>query len=489
MGLFMNKLRRDIVLTVVSIFAFTALFLSLEYRELYTESSLRLLCAASSALSIWTIFVIYRYVGTPLHPIFLFSVSNFLFGSGQILLEALSLNQMGLLGGKFPLPTCNLTVYLLTLGAASLQVGFLGARSLAERYFHRGGDRAIGDNSIVIVGWLMLAVAAPSFASSALEAVRVVLTSGTIGLYQQEVRYGIDNSAAYLASILVPGCIFILMGSRRQSLAVMFSLFIVVFQSAVYYFVGVRSTATMPLFAYLWAYERAVRKLPKALVLVASLVLLFVVFPVVGVIRGETGANRTSYLDFYFQVDNPAISILTEMGGTLQAVAYTIELVPSTREYDMGVGYLYALLAILPNLFGGQHPSAARAFCYWLVWTVEPQTAANGGGLGFSYIAEAYANFGWVGPAIVPGLIGLAYALFCFWADYSGEPLKIAAVASFTSFVLRLPRDETGTMLRPVVWYVLLPYIACLLLHRMTMRGTRAAPPNRVVMSEPPVPG
>ena len=74
------------------------------------------------------------------------------------------------------------------------------------------------------------------------------------------------------------------------------------------------------------------------------------------------------------------------------------QLRPRWRDYEMGVGYAYAISTLFPNLFWKIHPAMEHELpSSWLTWQVDPYTASQGGGLGFSFIAEAYFNFGYIG--------------------------------------------------------------------------------------------
>ena len=64
----------------------------------------------------------------------------------------------------------------------------------------------------------------------------------------------------------------------------------------------------------------------------------------------------------------------------------------------------------MPNLFWDIHPTIARGLaCDWITETVDPFADLVGGGLGYSFIAEAYLNFGWFGVPIVTGIIGFLF--------------------------------------------------------------------------------
>src|SRR5665811_539382 len=95
------------------------------------------------------------------------------------------------------------------------------------------------------------------------------------------------------------------------------------------------------------------------------------------------GTDRTSantLWQSYLAIDNPMIETISEMGGSMKTVAYTLELVPSLRDYDNGLGYIYGLSTEIPNFLGSVHPAIARGTASdWLVSTVAPWNAAQGG--------------------------------------------------------------------------------------------------------------
>ena len=58
--------------------------------------------------------------------------------------------------------------------------------------------------------------------------------------------------------------------------------------------------------------------------------------------RDRTNVDRVSFRTFvesYTSMENPVVSTVSEMGGSMAAVAYTYVLVPSSRAFDNGIGY------------------------------------------------------------------------------------------------------------------------------------------------------
>ncbi len=154
---------------------------------------------------------------------------------------------------------------------------------------------------------------------------------------------------------------------------------------------------------------------------------------------------------------------ISEMGGSFQTVGYTLDLVPTYKSHDPLV-YAYAASTIVPNVGTDVHPAIAHGMPNrWLVEMVNPYIASRGGGYGYSFIAESYLAFGWLGVALVPFAVGWGYVRFIDWATKSGRVERFAAVATFGAFVTFWVRNDSTFLFRPFVWYALIPYVAVVL--------------------------
>jgi oligosaccharide repeat unit polymerase len=200
-----------------------------------------------------------------------------------------------------------------------------------------------------------------------------------------------------------------------------------------------------------------------SVLIVPALVIVFIVFPLVGAMRNSSGDNRVSsesIVNAWWAMDNPVIVSFSEVGSSMGAVSHTLDLVPTVRPFDAGASYLYALLMIMPNLAWDVHPTSAHGtLSLWLVKTVAPATAAIGGGLGYSFIAEAYANFGWIGVPAVMLILGWGAGKLSSIVRMRRDPAVLALAAALLSFVLIYARSETSDLVRNASWYGFVPYL------------------------------
>jgi hypothetical protein len=247
------------------------------------------------------------------------------------------------------------------------------------------------------------------------------------------------------------------------------SLFIVALYTGTVLFIGWRSAALCVAVGYTWLWHRCIRPVPRGLI-VSLGALLLVILPAVATMRNLTGLDRVSLSTLSQSVERAgAFSVIEEMGGTWETVAHTITLVPSERPYDYGASYGLSALTVFPNLSWKVHPAIYNGSPQtWLVQRVAPWTAARGGGLGFSFIAEAYLNFGSAGCVIILTTFGFLLAKAVRWAEAIRHPLGFALVAASLTASLKYVRADSIELVRPLVCYSILP---CLLVMLLSKRG------------------
>ncbi len=426
------------------------------------------LSVALAALLAWSIGS-WKLAGRSLfEPYIIFLVAAFLFNAGHGLLEVIGSNDLGIMSGAFSESVVRLTLMLSFAGLAGLHLGALLAISL-------GSDR-IGqlrwvseDHEIWVrrIGWVLLLIALPAAGIWLTQTISIVSATGYASLYDRELGAGIAATPFVLSGLLVPAALFLTASGARHTFDRRLATAVIVSFAVIQFYIGYRSTAAMPLIALMWLHHKLVKPVKWSSILLWSLVLVFVVFPLVRETRNMSSDERSteSYWSTFAGVDNPAISSVHEMGATMGTTAHTLTLVPSSRPFDDGVGYAYALLTLFPNLFWEIHPTIERGTANdWLVRSINPWLAARGGAYGYSCIAEAYLNFGHAGVIPVMSIYGILLVALVIWGEKSGDPAKLAVVATILAFVLRFPRDELAGVIRPVVWYAVIPYLCTIVI-------------------------
>ncbi|MBX9680316.1 MAG: O-antigen polysaccharide polymerase Wzy family protein [Gemmataceae bacterium] len=412
-----------------------------------------------------------------------------LFNGGQAMLEFWGFNPRGMLDGQFPHERIVDAVLLVAICLIAMHTGAMLAcmrhwRKVAGPAAESAGGPTLEE--VRIVGWVLLLLSFPCSAYVFSSTVGAALSEGYLALYSQPQDVGVQAIPRILAAFLTPAALFVLAGSQDSRMGRWASAAVMVFNAVAQLTLGFRFFAMMPLVAYVMVWNRTIKPLPRIPLIAVALFFVVAVFPLIRQTR-DAGSKRSveSMSGALSGIENPAAATLYEMGGTLMVPAYTMELIPATKNYDYGEGYFHAVFRLFPNLFWDLHPSVVYGSpSHWLIWATNPWLASKGGSFGFSFIAEAYLSFGSLGAPCVVGLIGFFVANLTLWAVRRPGLIeaKLAVVASFISFFAFFAREELAFIMRPLVWYSLGPY---LMLKLLAYARRQFAPlPRRTMIAE-----
>jgi oligosaccharide repeat unit polymerase len=413
------------------------------------------------ALFIWSLWSWKYITNSAFDPYVLFLFSANIFNAGQAWLQIFGLNPAGILDGMIEPNIVVQTLFLVFLSLSFLHFGaILGINTPPHR---EETSRRISLSDVRLVGWGLLFISLVPEYMQLKRAFGVAVAGGYMALYQTQAATGLDATGGVLSTFLVPGVLFLLAGSRDRRRGILISLLVLITYVMSELFLGYRSYAILLLVSYIWLWHRTIRPIPRSFLLIIGSFLLVVVIPLVRVIRNIHGVQKVTLghlIQSYFSIDNPLVASLHEMGGSMDTVSYTLMLVPVVKNFQYGLDYLYSLLTVFPNLLWPVHPTIAHGLpSVWLTRTVDPIIAEKGGGYGFSFIAEAYMNFGWFGTPLVMLILGFLVSRFVLWANRTNEIHKLAMVATYTSFFLFYARAESAVIVRPLIWYAMCPYI------------------------------
>jgi oligosaccharide repeat unit polymerase len=495
----------------VQVLAIVGLFLLKATTYLQPESLIYPCCCWVLGLSIWSLGSWFWVTRKLFDPYTIFLVSAILFNAGQAILEVFHLNRFGMLRGQFSAATLSDTLFFITFGLSAFHLGALlslaarnaikalsalrqpfkreGGRKrrsiplnplptlspdTAEPLLDQSSRRQVGNaqpldtsSGAVWMGWGLASISVLPSIYVFLQSLQVVLTRGYEGLYQGEQETSAGALPGVIGEFLIPAAVFLLAGSSvKGSLAyskrtrnIALALMILYVLSRL--LLGQRRKVGSAASALVWLWHEWVVKLP-ATVVVGCAIALALIFPIVAAFRnlgGQQGNSLDALQTQLYGDSNPVVSMLTEMGGTMMTTAHTMNLVPSARPFQMGADYGYALLTLVPNFFWKLHPTIERGLAgSWLTWAIDPEFASRGGGYGYSFIAEAYLNFGWVGGPIALGIIGFLYTSLVLWAINSRSPARIALIATFSVYFPFYARSEAALHVRALVWYAVMPY-------------------------------
>lgn len=399
----------------------------------------------------------------------LFLVAATLFTGGQAIIEIFNIKPAAIFDiyNRVSATTVLSSLFLVSLGLLSFQSGGMIAALRHVDNKDQANFRSFDDSKRVrfalrVVGWLLLLLSFSPTINELRTTIRTVMSEGYWATFQIDRGIGIEGTQRVLSLFFTSGILYLLAGSKGKPFPLFLSALFAISYVSIQFFIGSRANAVGLLVAYGWLWDKSIRPLPRRRLLILGIVMVFIVFPLISVFRTIPGNVRlitpSLLLDAFFSIENPIVASISEMARTFLTVAWTLELVPSTRHFVLGSSYAYSLLSLLPNLFWDIHPTSVNQLSRWLSWMVSPAYATAGGGWGFSFIAEAYMNFGWFGMLIVLILMGYLYARFVLWACKSNSLAKMALLASFFPHFFLFARGESASLPRYFVWYSLLPY-------------------------------
>jgi oligosaccharide repeat unit polymerase len=443
------------------------------------ESAIYCICVSFLVLFIWSLWSWYRENDS------LFSFGGLIllafaaFNGGQMMLEVFHLNKGvnlssvmtvyrdGLLGDRFGEETLLKSTYLVLLGYASLYLGMLLAR---YRLRFRGRFNTAERGSIVSpddlrwMGIILLSISIVPTVWLSFQWVGRALQEGYVAAVTEKGPTGLAALPAILTFLFTPAIFYLLMGNARHPAARIKIMLLFYLYIAMNLVGGKRSYAISTLLALLWLWHACIRPISLKSLIIGSLALVLII-PIVGITRSAEFSGRLDFLKAMWEagatrIPQLIISCIAEMGWSLTTVAYTVELVPSVRPFDLGGTYLLALTTVIPNIFGEIHPAIAYGLPGdWLMQTVNPVAFEMGLGWGYSALAETYLNWGWygvvLGSIVLGWLLGKIHYFSIRTPDMAGKVL----VASLISLTMTFARGSLHVIVRPFLWYCLGPYL------------------------------
>lgn len=287
---------------------------------------------------------------------------------------------------------------------------------------------------------------------------------------------GYPSFLLILSHLFIAGLVFAYAVFSRHAILAHVTLLLVIAYVLAEMYIGDRSKGISLLLSILFLYDQLRRRIPLKAILIVGVV-LFVGLSFVQVVRMVPGGER-NYIEagsmLITDIGSVFSFLLGTMGNSLGAVLHTVENVPANEEYSLGLEYLIGLTNVFPSIFGGSHVVPEYLPSLWLSKLLIPGAVESGRGTGYSIIAEAYYNFGFLGPVTVMLLLGILGKAMQNWALRSGDVCKLAMIGSFFVWMYSVPRGVLATFLRPLVWYALTPYVVCKIVKSLAVSGRRS---------------
>lgn len=389
----------------------------------------------------------------------LFFLSLCAFNGGQLWLEFLDLLPNGILDHAYGEDELLAAVLLVTAAAVAFHAAGVAVWTW-DRHAGTGPATAAGPGVASArrfrnIALFFVAVSLPFTLQRIIESVEIAATAGYMALYEQTFKMGFENWKNVLATFFFPGTLFLLASFRSSRRWVVVTAGMAFVYVSTNLFLGARGPASAAAVSFLLLYHNSVRRIPPWVVW-STVACALLAFPVIRLTRTMSGEERSQAYREVLSCDAFHLTdTIEEMGGSFVTVVTTIDLVPSSREFDWGAGYLRAAGRAIPNVTG----SIRETYADWYMRATDPVGYDLGGGMGFSVIAEGYANFSWFGPPAVLAAAGALLSLFVRRMRRTARPMDLALEATVVWAILVIPRAETAVCLRPLVWFCLVPYL------------------------------
>lgn len=273
----------------------------------------------------------------------------------------------------------------------------------------------------------------------------VFLTNSNIYLYTAYWVAGFFNFSLYVCLVA-----FYKDKKARKRL-----LFLILFVSVLELISGARYEATTRLLVYLFIildFQPSRKSSVKNFVVILTGGLLVLILNSVKVFRQLDEKSITQFLSMMSQGSgffDGIVELVLEMGGSMYPFILINRNVPSTRFFGVGTSYLFSIFSVIPQKFLlGFDYSKYTNLQEWLTFEVLNQNS----GVGFSMVAEAYYNFGWLGLPLFFFLGLLISNIFDANNLKKNNSLshKLFSVFLFDA-LLFYPRGQIVTFMRPMI--------------------------------------
>lgn len=414
---------------------------------------------------LWQTVDIYTKKGTVMSVIFLFLLAAFLFNGGEFIVKIFNPRTFVLME---PIQDESIRKKALLLIALSFSFIYFGAISFLRKPTS-STILELKQKDILIfrrIGLTLLLISIGFQFDYLFKTLKVAMESGYYSIYSLEKGVGVNAIPKILRDFYVPSILILFwcdVKLKKKTSGIW--IILLFFYSIMLFMIGYRGHAIMPILGFAFLYDKQYRKINTKKVAIIGLFFLFVVFPLIKNFRNAPESATVGDLVKYTIESVQEMAILREMGGSAKTVGYTMELVPIVRDYDYGTGYLWATTSLLPNFFNEEvHPAITHAnYAQWLTREINPWAAETGGGVGFSFIAEAYINFAYFGLIF---LFFLGRSLVKLEKLADTKSIYIIVLSCFLSFFLMYSRGQFLDMTRSFVWYSLGPYLLFLFFRR-----------------------
>lgn len=282
---------------------------------------------------------------------------------------------------------------------------------------------------------------------------------GTVEMYNNSPILRISS---LLEGFMVPALLAMFIANKKEK---KWPVILIIIYIGMYLLSGSRIKAFILLLGIFYVYIRVYAQISKRLFfkIVAIFLLIIVTFSVLSDLRhtisqtGDINKGISETIDNQKE-NNPIIGAVAEAGFTFIPTAVVVENCPSQIDYLFGESYMSAIAYVLPNGFTnnyfGQVPGVDETFRGYILIN-------SAGGIGSSFIAEAFYNFGYFSYVLMM-LYGILLGILSYSVEkniYKSNFMKIFMYIGVFVIIIFYVRSDTRTFFRNYIWYYMPVYI------------------------------
>jgi len=308
-----------------------------------------------------------------------------------------------------------------------------------------------------------------------IENIKITFTYGYGAIFQSDYYTlgGFNNILRFISLLTIPSFLMLLISYRGSKKLKIFYIFITVY--IIMYFLsgsrlnGVLLLSILLLIKHYWYKPIKGRELIKLIIgMVIILTILSTISEIRNVIYISSDVKQVlgeTIKDII--IKNPIFLSLEEAGYTFLATATVITYAPSVVPYQYGMSYINSIFMLFPNLFWAVHPAAATN-----TDIVFKGFLTSYGGIGSSFIAESYWNFGYgsILMALIFGiLIGIITKKIAKFS-WQQNPKMFYLAIYVAQICLFYVRSDTISFWRNFVYYGIIPLLLSSLITNKSKR-------------------
>lgn len=404
----------------------------------------------------------------------LFLVFTYFFFFGQFFLMILGVPMESgrtILDGLIPVQMLIKTGELIINSMILLHFGVLVSSQNINRYnkknnldANKNGIHVQYGNAFKKVSFVIFLVSIiPSFIILSQNFI-ITLTQGYGAIFQSE-RYttgGFNNILRFISLFTIPSFLMMLVAFKDSKKLKYINVILVIYL-ALYFMSGSRLNGVLLLSVLLLIkhyWYKPIKYKESIRILVLSLIGLVILSTISEIRNALYVSSDISYLLREtlrnIVVRNPIFTTMEEAGYTFLATAAVVTYSPSVVPFQYGSSYINSLAMIFPNLFWDVHPAALTN-----TDIVFKGFLTQYGGIGSSFIAEAYWNFGYwsLFMALIFGiLIGVLTKKIAKYSCYKNSKMFYLTIylAQISLFYVR---SDTVSFWRNFIYYGVAPLL------------------------------